>query len=282
MEKIKQAIAKARNIRGAPVPKVSAKSVEEVARISPVQNQDAAAEELALENLEYTNTKVVKLNPSTLERNRIVAFDKSNKISSIFDLLRTQVLQKMEENGWRSIAVVSPTAESGKTFVSINLAMSIAQQPKKSVMLVDFDLRRPKVATYLGLQSVLSMNDYLAGTADFPDILVNPGIPKMVVIPTNKPVARSAEVLSTERVKSFIKEVNERYHSRIVVVDLPPVLAVDDSMIVLPQVDCVLMVVSNGVNNEKEILETKRRLQQYNLIGVVFNKAEVVAESYYY
>lgn len=282
MEKIKQAIAKAKSVRITTEPQAMDKVKADNPRVSPALNQDAVAEEHALENLEYTNTKIMKLNPSILERNRIVAFDKSNKISSIFDLLRTQVLQKMEENGWRSIAVVSPTAESGKTFVSINLAMSIAHQPKKSVMLVDFDLRRPKVATYLGLQSPISMNDYLAGNADFPDILVNPGIPKMVVIPTNKPVARSAEVLSTERVKSFIKEVKDRYHNRILVVDLPPVLAVDDSMIVLPQVDCVLMVVSNGVNNEKEILETKRRLQQYNLIGVVFNKAEVIAESYYY
>ena len=282
MEKIKQAIAKAQSVRITTEPPSTEKVKAEIPRVSPATNQDAAAEEHALENLEYTNTKIIQLNPSILERNRVVAFDKSNKISSMFDLLRTQVLQKMEENGWRSIAAVSPTAESGKTFVSINLAMSIAHQPKKSVMLVDFDLRRPKVATYLGLQSPVSMNDYLAGNADFPDILVNPGIPKMVVIPTNKPVARSAEILSTEKVKSFIKEVKDRYHNRILVVDLPPVLAVDDSMIVLPQVDCVLMVVSNGVNNEKEILETKRRLQQYNLIGVVFNKAEVIAESYYY
>lgn len=280
MEKIKQAILKAKGLapqasKAQPAPLV--KSAEKVASTPRL-----GSDEQDLGSLEYTNTKVVTLNPLVLERNRIVAFDKSNKLSSLFDLLRTQILQKMEENGWRTIAVVSPTPESGKTFVSINLAMSIAHQPQKSVVLVDFDLRRPKVATYLGLSTSTSMNDYLEGGIDLGDVMVNPSIPRMVVLPTNKPVQKSSETLSSEIVTNLVTELRERYSSRIVVFDLPPVLAVDDAMVILPQVDCVLLVVSNGMNTESEVVETKRRLAGQNLIGVVLNKAEVLQQTYYY
>ena len=100
----------------------------------------------------------------------------------------------MEENGWRTIAVVSPTPESGKTLVSINLAISIAHQPQKTAILVDFDLRRPKVANYLGLNVAQSMNDYLQGSAKLEDLMISPSISRLVVVPTMRPVAKSSEI----------------------------------------------------------------------------------------
>lgn len=231
----------------------------------------------------YKQTKVVKLDTSLLESKRIVAFNKARKESVQFDLLRTQVLQKMEENNWRSLAVVSPSPECGKTFVAINLAISISQQPNKSAMLVDFDLRRPKVATYLGLNEPNSLNDYFASKKELSDVLVNPGIPKLVVAATNKPVLKSSELLSTDKAKNFIREATGRYKSRIIIVDLPPILAVDDPLVVLPQIDCVLLVIGSGINSRKEILEARRKLANFNLIGVVLNKAEQGdQEGYYY
>lgn len=230
----------------------------------------------------YTATKVVKLNSSVLESNRIVAFNKVRKESALFDILRTQVLQKMDENNWKSIAVVSPSPECGKTFVSINLAISISQQPERSALLVDFDLRRPKVSSYLGLNHTMSLNEYLNGKCELSDALVNPGIPNLVIAATNKPVAKSSEMLSTDKAKKFMREARDRYESRIMVVDLPPVLAVDDALVVLPQVDCVLMVVGSGINSRKEILETRRKLANFNLLGVILNKADTKAGDYNY
>ncbi|MDP8567752.1 CpsD/CapB family tyrosine-protein kinase [Methylophilus aquaticus] len=230
----------------------------------------------------YTQTKTVNLDQALLENNRILAFNKARKESALFDLLRTQILQKMEENNWKSIAVVSPSPECGKTFISINLAISIAQQPNKSALLVDFDLRRPKVATYLGLKETYSLNDYFSGKKQFNDILINPGIPKLVVAATNKSVLKSSELLSTDKARQFIREARDRYESRILVVDLPPILAVDDPLVVLPQIDCVLLVIGSGVNSRKEILEAKRKLANFNLIGVVLNKADTEDQGYYY
>ncbi len=235
-----------------------------------------------LGQITYLNTPIIKLDNAHLEKNRIVAHTKSDLNSYSFDSLRTQILQKMEENNWRTIAVVSPTPQSGKTLVSINLAISIAHQPQKTAILVDFDLRRPKVATYLGIHTEKSMNDYLQDKAPLKDIMINPGIDRLVIVPTMKPVSKSAEILSSKKVTSLITELRERYESRIVIFDCPPVLNSDDAMVLLPQVDCILLVIANGMSTQSEIEETLHHLPKNNLLGVVLNKAEIESKAYYY
>lgn len=284
MERIKQAIEK-----------VKRQHPSDTSQFTPIQPSDTPPENLdtglqpritqdlvELENIVYTRTRVVKVSAEHFEKNRIVAFNKNDPKSMVFDLLRTQVLQKMDENGWRTLAITSPTPESGKTVVSINLAMSIAQQTNKSAMLVDFDLRRPKVGTYLGIPMDKSLNDFLDGTAELADVLVNPGMPRLVVLPTRSPVKKSSETLSSKKITVLIKEMRERYASRIVIFDLPPVLGIDDAIALLPQIDCVLLVVANGMCSEREIEGSIRHLPAAKLIGTVLNKAETEPTAYYY
>jgi capsular exopolysaccharide synthesis family protein len=233
-------------------------------------------------NIDYTNTKVVELDPVHLEKNRIISHLNHNANSSIFDSLRTQILQKMEENNWQTIAVVSPTPESGKTLVSINLAMSIARKPQKTVVLADFDLRKPKVASYLGFDMDQSLNEYLDGTAKLEDTLINPGIQRMVVLPTMQPVQHASEKIASSKVTDLIDELKARYESRVIIFDLPPILNVDDAMVLLPQVDCVLMVIANGVSTESEIEESLHLLPKEKVVGIVYNMADSENKSYYY
>jgi protein-tyrosine kinase len=278
MERIKQAIEK-----------VKSQHLSETGRRRSVQDAQGAGntprssqnhDELG--NIRYEYTRVVMLKKKHLEENRIVAFDKNDPKSMTFDLLRTHVLQKMEENGWRTLAITSPTPEAGKTVVAINLAMSIAQQTNKTAMLVDFDLRRPKVGTYLGIPMEKSLNDLLDGTAELPDALVNPDLPRLVVLPTRSPVKNSSETLSSKKISDMIKDLRERYKSRIVIFDLPPVLVTDDAIALLPQIDCVLMVVANGMSTKREIEDCLRLLPKARLIGTILNKADVETKAYYY
>ena len=269
MEKIKQAIEKAR--QQAPG--------EGMVKARPTLLSPQKSE---IGDVIYGQTQVVRLIPERLERNRIVAYNKNSSMGWAFDLLRTQVLKKMEENGWRTLAITSPTPEAGKTVVAINLAMSIAHHTTKTALLVDFDLRRPKVGAYLGLPMEKSLNDLLAGKAELQDVLVNPTLPRLVVLPTKSPVSKSTEVLSSPRVGELITELRERYDSRIVIFDLPPLLSTDDAIAVLPKIDCVLMVVANGMTTQKEIEECLHHLPEANLIGTVLNKAEAEPRPYYY
>jgi protein-tyrosine kinase len=222
----------------------------------------------------------VPLSAEHLERQRIVAFNKNSTMGWAFDLLRTQVLKTMEENGWRTLAITSPTPEAGKTVLAINLAMSIAHYTTKTALLVDFDLRRPKVGDYLDLPMEQSLNDLLSGQAELQDVLVNPTLPRFVVLPTRKPVPLSTEVLSSPQVGNLITDLRERYDSRIVIFDLPPLLSSDDAITVLPKFDCVLLVVANGMSSKKEIEDSLHHLATANLIGTVLNKAEPESRSY--
>jgi hypothetical protein len=235
-----------------------------------------------LENVNYQQTRVVELRTEHLEKNRIVAFNKSDPKSMAFDLLRTHVLQRMEENGWRTLAITSPTPEAGKTVIAINLAISIAQQTNKTAMLVDFDLRRPKIGAYLGIPMEKSLNDLLDGTAELAEVLVNPDMPRLVLLPTRDPVKNSSETLSSKKIADLIKDLRERYESRIVIFDLPPMLVTDDAISLLPQIDCVLMVVANGMSTKREIEDSLRLLPAANLIGTILNKAEIEPRDYYY
>lgn len=230
---------------------------------------------------DYVRTKVVPLRPDHLERHRIVAYKKNSAISSAFDLLRTQVLQAMEENGWRTLAITSPTPEAGKTVLAINLAMSIAHHTTKTALLVNFDLRRPRVGACLGLPMEKSLNDYLANEAELCDAMVNPTLPRFVVLPTREPIPLSTELLSSPLVSNLIHELRERYESRITIFDLPPLLSSDDAITLLPKFDCVLLVVANGMNSKKDIEDSLYHLGTSNLIGTVLNKAEEQPRTYY-
>lgn len=230
----------------------------------------------------YGQTRIVRLDPKHLDRHRIVAFNKSNPLSVSFDMLRTQVLNRMEAEGWRTLAVTSPTPGCGKTIVAINLAMSIAHHTGKTAMLADFDLRKPAIAKSLGLPPGKSLNDVLDGGATLAEALVNPGLHKLVVLPTSKPVPKSAEMLSSRKVESLIQDMRNRYEERIVIFDLPPLLVADDALTVLPRVDCALMVVGNGMVSRAEMEESLHHLHATNLVGTVLNKAEARSKKYYH
>ena len=274
MEKIKDALEKAKIQHGGQAFGLPVKQNKTSTKL--LTSNDA------LHSIVYSETAIVKLDPAILENYRIVAHNKHDPNSWVFDSLRTQVLQKMEESNWRTIAIVSPTPESGKSVIAINLAISIAQQPQKTAMLVDFDFRKPRVAQYLGIKREKSINNFLAGDAELSEIIVNPSIARLTIVPTNKPVSQSSETLSSSSIQKLIIELKERYESRIVIFDSPPLLNADDAMVLLPQVDCVLLVVGNGQNTESEIAEAMRLLTKSNILGVVVNRAEIEARPYYY
>ena len=260
MERIKQAIEKVRGQQ----PNAAGRHVQARAAVPSAD---------ILEELEYSQTRVVELQAQQLENNRIFAINRNDPVSVSFDLLRTQILQKMEENNWRTLAITSPTPAVGKTVIAINLAISIAQQTNKTAMLVDFDLRNPRIGAYLGIPMEKSLNDLLEGNAELTEILVNPGIPRLVVLPTKNGVSNPSETLSSKKIEDLIKGMRERYESRIIIFDLPSLLHSDDALAILPKIDCILMVVANGMSSKREIEDSLRHLSKANLIGTVFNKA---------
>ena len=142
----------------------------------------------------------VKLNAAHLASSRIVAYNPVHEGGRYFDVLRTQVLQSMADNGWQILAVTSPTAGCGKSVTACNLAMSIARLPERSVLLVDLDLQKPKVAEYLGVNAKSGLLSVLEGRAGLLDVIVQASIGqnKMLVLPGESCKSGSAEWMASQ------------------------------------------------------------------------------------
>jgi capsular exopolysaccharide synthesis family protein len=227
-----------------------------------------------IENIAYSNTRVVETSYEELEKNRVIAGMYSNPNSTVFRMLRTQVLKKMRENHFQTLAVSSPTAGEGKSLIASNLAVAIAMELNQTVLLIDMDLRNPSISKYFSLSSELGLKDYLETDLALEDVLVNPGIKRLVILPGRDRAEDSAELLSSPKMASLVKDVKSKYNSRIIIFDVPPILQTDDVLLSSDYFDSTLLVLEDGKNKEVEITKALQLLEGHHLLGTVLNKSE--------
>lgn len=202
-----------------------------------------------------------------------------------YKILRTRVLRRLEANQWRSFAITGVTAGEGKTLTAINLAIALAQDPSTWVALIDLDLQRPRIAEYLGMRSAhgeKGLGDYLQGNASFENIVYAPDIERLLVIPNFTPVVNSSELLTSQRMLELMQSLDAEQPRRILIFDMPPVLAADDVLAFAPQIDGLLLVVAEGTTERNSLHRAKEVLGEMNLLGVVLNRSAERNDSAYY
>ena len=220
----------------------------------------------------YTQTRVVDVPPNVLEQVRIVTGrNQDDPVANAYKVLRTQVLQRLVAHDWRTVAVVSPAAGEGKTLTAINLAIHLASTRSHTALLVDADWRRPSVHRYFGYTPTHDVYDCVRGKCSLEEALINPGVPRFCVLPCREPVPDASERLAG--LGPFVKELGNRYANRIVLFDLPPLLATDDAMSFLPLVDCALLVVEEGRTQRADIVRSIEVIGAERLLGTVLNKS---------
>ncbi len=231
----------------------------------------------------YTMTKMVEVAPKTLLDNRIIAALPEHKFKDAYRMMRTRVLQTMRNNGWTAVAVTGPASGCGKTLTAINLAVSLAMEVTHTVLLVDLDLRRPSVHKYFGYEPELGLSDYLT-TPDLPlhKLLFTPSIDRLVVLPGRSALPNSAEMLRSPRMVALVNELKTRYPDRLIVFDLPPILAADDALAFSPYTDCFLMVAESGGTKKDDLQKAFEILKNTPLVGTVLNKSDAPSTGYGY
>ncbi|HUQ38260.1 MAG TPA: CpsD/CapB family tyrosine-protein kinase [Aestuariivirga sp.] len=227
--------------------------------------------------------QLTPLDPRHLKAMRIVADDVADPRSRGFEMLRTQVCRKMGEAGHQTLGITSPTAGCGKTVCALNLALSIARLPERSITLVDLDLRKPQIASYLGLPAGPGADDVFRGRAPLEDIVILPemGEGRFRVIPSYHTSRNAAEHIASSQMAEMVQTLRAQDPTGLIIFDLPPVLAVDDVISFLPQLDSVLLVVASGQSTISDISNSERLLGASEVMGIVLNKSEEGLETGY-
>lgn len=262
MDFIQQAIDKAREQRQAP---------SELANEGNLKGSSPPPKP-STKKIEYTQTRVVALNPEQLRRERIIAATDDDKRTDSYRQLRTQILRKFRENHWHTLAITSPNSQAGKTLTALNLAISLSLEVNQTVMLVELDLRNPSILDKLGVDHEYGLTDVVEGNADLSQALVNPGFERLVILPNHGTRKRRSELLSSPQMGTLLHDIVNRYESRLIIFDLPAVLDDDDALVFAPYADATLLVIEDCVSKRVDIERSLQLLQGVRLIGTVLNK----------
>ncbi len=267
MERIKVALEKARQER------------QNVATSATPESQDSLVQPATpvatnAKDITYSQTRAAKMSPLVMKRNRIITAYPSGDYNDAYKILRTQVLQRLKENGWNTLAITSPGEDEGKSLMAINLAISLALEISHTVLLVDANLRHPSIHEHLGMPPGEGLSDYLLDDASLQELLVQPeGLDHVVLLPAGRPVQNSAEMLNSPKMAQLVSELKNRYPERIVIFDLPPVLAAADALAFAPYVDAALLVLEDGHTRQEDAKRALQLLDCTNVLGSVLNKA---------
>lgn len=207
-----------------------------------------------------------------LARHRILAHQ-NGKEADKFRLLRTQVLRLMAEGGMKTLGITSANYGDGKTTIALNLALSIALDLKQTVLLVDLDLRKPDMMRYLGLSSPVGLSDHFTHDVPIAECLVRPSFDRLSLLPAGRKLENSSEVLGSPKIAALAEELKTRYNDRLIIYDLPPVLAQDDPLVFLPQMDAILFAINEGYTSTDDIKASLNVLRHAHVIGTVLNTA---------
>lgn len=294
MEKIQQAIAKAREMREAqqreaggdapaapqtvaPVPPIPAQSpaspVPDTRQTGapPSVTPEPAPVEMPGRERVWAAIPEVSVPPRRLRRNRILT-GQGGKDSADFDMIRTRILQAQKANGWRRIAITSPEPGSGKSTLALNLAFSLARQPEQHTILAEVDLRRPSLARALGLKQGYNFAAVLGGSEAFEDNCCRIG-PNLILTTNSGPARNPSELLQSQQASDVLDAIDTKFRPTITLFDLPPMLAGDDAMAFLPKVDATILVAAAEKTTLKQIDLCERDIaSQTNVLGIVLNK----------
>ena len=182
--------------------------------------------------------------------------------------------QDMLPNGHLAM-VTSATSGEGKTFTSINLAMSIASEREVGVLLVDADIAKPHVSKVFGLSEKPGVIDYLAGEVnDLSDVIVGTSISGLSLLPAGRADAHASELIASSRMEDMMSSLDEMMPGSIILFDTSPLLQTNESQVLSRMVGQVVLVVAANRAPQPAVQEAVSLLDQDLVVNVVFNRVE--------
>ena len=242
MSTIEQAIARLRALKNAGV---------EIGDTAPDSASMHEPLPLAVDHVRGMNPNpVAEIDLARLQTLGLITPDAArSRIADEFRVIKRPVIDNARGRGasiirnGNLVMVTSALPGEGKSFSSVNLAMSLAQEQDTTVLLVDADVARPSIMRMFGLPPARGLMDVLAGDATLSEVLLRTNVDKLTLLPAGMPHERATEMLASRTMRGVLDEIASRYDNRIVVFDSPPLLSTTEARELASNMGQVLVVV---------------------------------------
>lgn len=208
--------------------------------------------------------------------------DVRSPVSESYRHLRTSLLLSTAGQAPRTILVTSSQPSEGKTTTAVNTAVMLAQTGAE-VLIMDCDLRRPRLHTHFGLANTYGLTNCLSGEAEIGTLMQTyEKLPNLKVLTSGPVPPNPAELLGSDEMRKVLAALSERFAH--IIVDSPPAISFTDAAILSTLVDGVILVVHGGHSSRAVVRRAKQQLVDVgaHIFGVVLNKVKIEAEDYYY
>jgi capsular exopolysaccharide synthesis family protein len=214
--------------------------------------------------------------------NGLIAFENpKSRAAEAFRTLRTNIQFSSIDDNTKTIVVTSTAPGEGKSTVITNLAVTMSQSGKKT-LLIDCDLRKPTVHKKLGIPNHDGLTSILSGAATLQEAVFTTSMPNLHVLTSGPIPPNPSELLGSKKMKALIKDLEQVFD--VILLDSPPVVAVTDAQLLATLCQGVMLVASYGNTQKVGLLRAKELLKKVdaNILGVVINKVNEKNDSYYY
>jgi receptor protein-tyrosine kinase len=239
--------------------------------------------------LAHATTRTFKVDRNLLRARSIITPDgERTAVAESFRRVKRQILAGLAGGQTGApppnlVLVTSARAGEGKTFCAINLAISIALEMDRSVLLVDADVAKARAPSALGLKAEKGLMEVLLDRrVDLADVLWKTDIGRLTLLPAGTPHKHATELLASEAMRVLLRDMAQRYHDRIIIFDAPPLLAASEAGALASQMGQIIVVVEAGKTSEAALKDALGRIDASRVAGLVLNKAENPSLEYRY
>jgi len=237
-----------------------------------------------------SGTQIQSINRAKLKKMGLVTPDgERSQIAEEFRLIKRPLLMNAFGQGaapvknGNLIMVTSSLPGEGKSFCAINLAISIAMEMDRTVLLVDADVAKPRLPYYLGLHTERGLLDVLRDEQlALADVLIKTDIDNLTILPAGRTYRQATELLASEAMNSLIRDIQHRYPDRIVIFDSPPLLATSEAGVLAAHMGQIVMVVEAEKTPQAALKEALAQIESCEVIGMVLNKTTTLPGANYY
>ncbi len=235
-------------------------------------------------------SRVQSINLARLHRMGVVAPDaEKSQIAEEFRIIKRPLIANAFGQGTarvkngNMIMVTSSLPGEGKSFCAINLAISMAMEMDRTVLLIDADVAKPRVPEYLGIHADKGLLDVLQDKdLKLSDVLIKTDIAKLTILPAGRTYKRATELLASEAMNRLVEDIGNRYPDRIILFDSPPLLATSEASVLATHMGQIVMVVEAERTSQEAVREALSHIQSCEVVGMLLNKTTPTPGADYY